>query len=148
MSSRIESRSEVSAYINKLRHALDNGAEIGFQIDRVVEKGRSARNTNSNTLASLFPDERPAEALRRELKTLTEEDYIETVKDNAYPDREEMRVFGKAYGRSGGDGTDDVYIKIRVSLFAESGNHKVFVMSFHFAMKAFAPSDFPYRKER
>lgn len=52
-----------------------------------------------------------------------------------------MREFGKVY-----NGKDDVYIKIRVELLGVYGNTTTFVMSFHFAEKAFEPEIFPYRK--
>lgn len=52
-----------------------------------------------------------------------------------------MREFGKVYNSK-----DDVYIKIRVELLGMYGNSTTFVMSFHFAGKAFTPEMFPYRK--
>ena len=89
----------------------------------------------------LFPNENPVEALKRELLTLSVEEYMQTVKDFRFPQRREMREFGKVY-----NGTDDVYIKIRVELLGKYGNTTTFVMSFHFAEKAFTPDMFPYRK--
>ena len=89
----------------------------------------------------LFPNENPVEALKRELLTLSVEEYMQTVKDFRFPQRSEMRQFGKVY-----NGTDDVYIKIRVELLGKYGNTTTFVMSFHFAEKAFTPDMFPYRK--
>lgn len=44
------------------------------------------------------------------------------------------------------NGTDDVYIKIRVELLGTYGNTTTFVMSFHFAEKKFAPEMFPYKR--
>lgn len=55
--------------------------------------------------------------------------------------RSEMREFGKVYSGKG-----DVYIKIRVELLGIYGNTTTFVMSFHFAEKAFTSEMFPYRK--
>ena len=69
------------------------------------------------------------------------ENYIQTVKDLRFPKRSEMREFGKVY-----NGKDDVYIKIRVELLGMYGNTTTFVMSFHFAEKAFTSEMFPYRK--
>ena len=69
------------------------------------------------------------------------EDYIQTVKDIHFPKRSEMREFGKVY-----DGKDDVYIKIRVELLGIYGQTTTFIMSFHFAEKAFTQEMFPYRK--
>lgn len=138
---RIESEIEIKAYIQDLGYALDNGAEINFQVRRLVDEQRKERYTNQYTMNTLFPNEDPAEALKRELKTLTVEDYMRTVKDLRFPKRSEMREFGKVY-----NGTDDVYIKIRVELLGMFGGTTTFVMSFHFAEKPFEPDMFPYRK--
>ena len=54
-----------------------------------------------------------------------------------------MREFGKVY-----NGTEDVYIKIRVELLGLYGNTTTFVMSFHFAERAFSPEMFPYKKKQ
>lgn len=83
------------------------------------------------------------EVLKRELGRLAVQDYIETVKDKRYPNRSEMRVFGKKYIYK------DVYIKIRVELINvidAGGDNYIFVMSFHFAEEEFVEGDFPYRK--
>lgn len=141
LKSRIESEIEVKAYLQNLRYALDNGAKIEFQAHRRVDDKREERYTNQYTINSLFPDENPIEALKRELKTLTMEEYIRTVKDLRFPNRSEMREFGKVY-----NGRDDVYIKIRVELLDMYGNTTTFVMSFHYAERAFQPEMFPYRK--
>lgn len=138
---RIESAQEVRAYLQNLKYALEHGAQIVFQEVRQVDQDRDERYTNAYTVAALFPDENPVDALRRELKTLTVEEYMRTVKDLRFPNRSEMREFGKIY-----HGGDDVYIKIRVELFAAFGSHATFVMSFHFSTKKFAPEMFPYRK--
>lgn len=138
---RIESELEVRTYIQNLKYAIDNGAKITFQVKRLVDENREEKYTNQYTINNLFPDESPEEALKRELKTLTIEEYIRTVKDLRFPKRSEMREFGKVY-----NGTDDVYIKIRVELLNMYGNATTFVMSFHFAERAFTSDMFPYRK--
>lgn len=138
---RIESELEVKAYIQDLKYALNNGAQIDFQARRRVDEDREERYTNQYTVNKLFPDENPVEALKRELLTLTVEDYMQTVKDLRFPKRNEMREFGKVY-----NGDEDVYIKIRVELLGLYGNNTMFIMSFHFAEKAFTPDMFPYRK--
>ncbi|MCQ2555432.1 MAG: hypothetical protein MJ171_07255, partial [Clostridia bacterium] len=84
----------------------------------------------------------PVDALKRELLTLTVEDYIKTVKDVRFPKKSEMREFGKVY-----NGDEDVYIKIRVEVLGMFGDATTFVMSFHFAEKAFTSSTFPYKKK-
>ena len=138
---RIESELEVKAYIQNLKYALNSGAQIDFQARRRVDEDREEQYTNQYTVNKLFPDENPVDALRRELLTLTVEDYMQTVKDLRFPKRSEMREFGKVY-----NGDEDVYIKIRVELLGLYGNTTTFIMSFHFAEKAFTPNMFPYRK--
>ena len=139
---RIESELEVKAYIQDLKFSLNNGAQIDFQAKRVVDEKRDEKYTNQYTVNKLFPDENPIDALKRELLTLSVEDYMQTVKDTRFPKRSEMREFGKVY-----NGTEDVYIKIRVELLGLYGNTTTFVMSFHFAEKAFTPEMFPYKKK-
>ena len=139
---RIENELEVKAYIQDLKFSLNNGAQIDFQAKRVVDEKRDEKYTNQYTVNRLFPDENPVDALKRELLTLSVEDYMRTVKDTRFPKRSEMREFGKVY-----NGTEDVYIKIRVELLGLYGNTTTFVMSFHFAEKAFTPEMFPYKKK-
>lgn len=141
--SRIESEIEVKAYIQDLKFALNNGAKIDFQAKRLVDEKRDEKYTNQYTVNKLFSDENPVDALKRELLTLSVEDYMQTVKDIRFPKRSEMREFGKVY-----NGTDDVYIKIRVELLGMYGNTTTFVMSFHFAEKAFTPESFLIRRIR
>ena len=141
LKTRIESELEVKAYIQNLKYALNNGAKINFQAKRLVDENRDEKYTNQYTVDTLFPDEDPVAALRKELLTLSVEDYIQTVKDFRFPKRSEMREFGRVY-----NGKDDVYIKIRVELLGSYGNMTTFIMSFHFAEKPFFPEMFPYRK--
>ena len=140
---RIESRIDVETYIQKLRYALNNGAEIRFQGRRLVDERRSERYTNTYTVRTLFPNDDPIAALKRELLTLSVENYMRTVKDLIFPLKSEMREFGKVYNLS-----DDVYIKIRVDVFGEYGRATTFVMSFHFAERAFQDDMFPYRTDK
>ena len=139
---RIESEIEVKAYIQNLRFALKNGARIEFQVKRRVDDTKEEKVTNQYTINALFPNENPVDALKRELLALDVENYMQTVKDLRFPKRSEMREFGKVY-----NGKDDVYIKIRVELLGVYGQATTFVMSFHFAEKAFTPEMFPYRKK-
>lgn len=138
--SRIESEIEVKSYIQDLKFALNNGAKIDFQAKRLVDEKRDEKYTNQYTVNKLFPDENPVDALKRELLTLSVKDYMKTVKDTRFPKRSEMREFGKVY-----NGIEDVYIKIRVELLGLYGNTTTFVMSFHFAEKAFTTEMFPYK---
>lgn len=139
---RIESETEVQSYLQDLRYALNHGAQVLFQTERLVDQKRDVRHTNKFTVADLFPDENPADALKRELQTLTIWEYMQTVKDLRFPKKSEMREFGKAYRGKG-----DVYIKIRVELLSEYGYHTTFVMSFHYAEIPFVPEMFPYKKK-
>lgn len=139
---RIESELEVQSYLQNLKYSLSHGAIISFQAERRVDKNRDLRYTNQFTVADIFPNENPVDALRRELQALTVEEYMQTVKDVRFPNKSEMREFGKVY-----DGKGDVYIKIRVELLSEYGNHTAFVMSFHYAEIPFTPDMFPYRKK-
>lgn len=140
---RIESEHEVRSYLQDLRYALEQNARITFQAERMVDQNRDQRYTNQFTVADLFPNENPVIALKRELQTLTVEEYIQTVKDLRFSKRSEMREFGRVY-----DGKGDVYIKIRVELLSDFGNHTTFVMSFHYAGIPFTPGMFPYRKQQ
>ncbi len=81
---RIESELEVKAYIQDLKFALNNGAQIDFQAKRLVDEKRDEKYTNQYTVNKLFPDENPVDALKRELLTLSVEDYMQTVKDTRF----------------------------------------------------------------
>ena len=142
INARIETELEVKAYLQDMKYALNNGARITFQVHRHVDEEREERYTNQFTVNTLFPDEDPVQALKRELLKLTIEEYIQTVKDIRFPKRSEMREFGKVY-----NGNEDVYIKIRVELLGQYGNTTMFVMSFHFAEKEFTPETFPYKRK-
>lgn len=137
---RVAPKSEVDAYIAKMRFALDNGAELSFQEDRSVDNNRPIQYTNKYTVADLFPDERPSDALRRELYTLTAAEYLRTVPDSRCPERGEFWEFGRIYDKG------DVYIKFRVTLFdsVAYGKHITFVMSFHYAQTPLSEEVFPY----
>lgn len=141
--SRIESEFEVRSYLQDLCYALEHGAKIAFQAERLIDQNRDRRYTNQFTVADLFPNENPVSAIKRELQTLTVEEYMRTVKDLRFPNESEMREFGKVY-----DGKGDVYIKIRVELLSEYGNHTTFVMSFHYAEIPFIADMFPHRKQQ
>jgi hypothetical protein len=142
---RIESKTEVLAFLDKLRYALqDDQTKMTFQHERRVDQSRNFINTNRYTIQTLFPDEDVVKVLKRELSTLTLEEYMETVKDIKFANRSEMRVFGRQYAGK------DVYIKIRVELLdlSADGRHTVLVMSFHFAEEKFTKDDFPYGDPR
>lgn len=142
INTRIESELEIKAYLQNVRFAIDNGARVNFQADRRVDNNRDERFTNLYTLNTLFPGDSPVDALKRELLSLEAENYIGTVKDIRFPQKSEMREFGKIYNES-----EDVYIKLRVELLGTYGETLLFIMSFHFAEKAFTDEMFPYKKK-
>lgn len=80
MNERIESRIEVEAYIQNLKYAIENGAKIEFQARRRVDENRDEKYTNQYTVNTLFPNENPVEAIKRELLTLTVEEYMKTLR--------------------------------------------------------------------
>ena len=139
---RIESIEEVKSYLSKLRYAIDSGARLYIQEERQVDKNRPEMYTNKFTISDLFPNEDPQIAIKREPKTLTVEEYIKTVKDLRFPNRSEMREFGKIYA-----GSKEVYIKLRVEILGPVGQPPLFVMSFHYAMRPFSEETFPYCKK-
>lgn len=141
---RLESKQEVETYLDRLLYAIQSGSvKITFLKERDVDKKRNRKYTNRYTMSQLFPDEDEVEAIKRELTFLCEEEYIETVKDLGFPQKSEMRVFGRKYLK------DDVYIKIRVELInidQAYGDAHILVISFHYAEWDFRKTDFPYRK--
>ena len=52
---RIESELEVKTYIQDLKFALNNGAQINFQAKRRVDENREEKYTNQYTINTLFP---------------------------------------------------------------------------------------------
>lgn len=48
---RIESEPDVRAYLQDLKYALDHGAKLTFQEDRLVDQHRDQRYTNRFTVA-------------------------------------------------------------------------------------------------
>ena len=143
---RKESKDEILTFLAKLKYSIKSGSvKLNFQKERNVDQGRNKKYTNRYTIGLLFPDEDEIEALKRELSHLTVEEYLETVKDTRFPERSEMRVFGKQYFG------DDVYIKLRVELMSiahSTGDNFILVMSFHFSEWDFKEVDFPFRKNR
>lgn len=138
--SRIETKAEVETYLQRLFYALDQDASLILQVNRKSDQEKEHRFTNVFTVADLFQDEDPVNAIKRELRELTVGEYLQTVTDLRFPKKPEMREFGKTYKSNG-----DVYIKLRVELLANRGNHSIFVMSFHYAEIPFRDDMFPYR---
>lgn len=140
IATRIESKFDVQCFLQNLNYALDHNAKVRFQEVRQIDQNRDIKHTNKYTVADLFPNEDPVVAIKRELRELTVKNYIKTVKDTRFKNRSEMREFGKMY-----NGDKDVYIKVRVDLLSDCGDHSVFIMSFHYADISFDDSMFPYK---
>lgn len=142
---RIEERFDIQTYIDRLVYALEKkSTKINFLRERQIDKKKNKRFTNRYTIEKLFPDEDEIKVLKREPALLTVEEYIETLRDIRYPNKSEMRVFGRKYFN------EDIYIKIRVELISSThagGDNFILVMSFHYAEEAFEDLDFPYRKK-
>ncbi len=93
-----KNKEDVEAYLSKLRYALqDKQTLIDFQEERYIDRVREMEYTNVYTVAELFSNESPREAMKRELGGLKVHESIETVKDNRYPKPSEFWVFGKQY---------------------------------------------------
>ena len=60
---------EVNTFLDKLRYALEHGAKINIQMDRLADMNRSDyRCTNRYTIMNLFPNQKPSDAVKEELK--------------------------------------------------------------------------------
>lgn len=139
---RRETREEVETYLARLKYAIETGARISIQMDRPADRNRPKEYTNEYTIHDLFPDEDPNLAIKRELKTLTVRNYLRTVKDLDYPNRSDLREFGKVY-----ECDKEVYIKLRVEVLAPLDQPPLFVLSFHYAERPFSQEIFPYGNE-
>lgn len=135
MEKSVESKNTVQTYLDRLKYALDNGAQIQVQIDRQVDSERKEQYTTKFTISDLFPNEDLVAAIKRELGSLSVGNYIQTVPDTRFPNKPPMYEFGKVY-----PDTKEVYIKIRVAVVENS----IFVMSFHYPMHPFTQATFPY----
>ena len=75
---RIESELEVNSYLQNLRYALSHNATITFQTERLVDQNRDLRYTNQFTVADLFPDENPVNALNTIIRVFAHMSYPPT----------------------------------------------------------------------
>jgi len=136
----IESELEIYSFLSKVKYCIESGdCQISLKPERRSEQKKDIKFTNIYTLGELFPNENPVDVLKRELIKLTKRDYIETLVDIDYPERSELRVFGKKYDA-------DVYIKFRAELISKQvyGGNMIFVLSFHYAQYPFDRDTFPY----
>ena len=135
------SKSNVCDFLEKMRSIL---AAKAFDIHRDFVFQRYRANdepddefTNENTLLALdFGVEDVVEVL----KTLTLDDYHESMVDNIADGLKIFFVFGKRIRKR------DVYIKVRLKHRAGNAESYVFCISFHFARQAITV--YPYRKKK
>ena len=133
-------RAEVIAFLSQMNSILSSD---GFSIDRdfVFQRirGRDEPDdefTNENTLLKLDYD---TEDVVKELKSLTIDDYSESIVDNVAEGRKIFYVFGKKIN------SHDVYIKVRIKQRRGQADSFVFCISFHFAR--YPMTVFPYKRK-
>ncbi len=135
-----ESELEIYSFLSNVKYCIESGdCQISVKTERRSEQKKDIKFTNKYTLSELFPNENPADAMKRELIKLTKRNYIETLEDIDYPERSKLRVFGKKYNA-------DVYIKFRAELISKEayGANMIFILSFHYAQYPFDGDTFPY----
>lgn len=140
-----ESKQAISTCLDQIYYLIKNNqTSISVEKYRLADSKRDPKFTNRYTLGVLFPDESETEALKRELLTLTVEEYIESIRDNRFPKLAPMRVFCKQYSNC------DVYIKLRVEMMSKelAGSGRIIVISFHFAEWKYCSTDYPFRRQQ
>ena len=135
------SKSNVCDFLEKMKsilggEAFDIHRDFIFQRYRMVDDPDD-EYTNDNTLLAL---DYGVEDVVEILKTLTLEDYHESMVDNVADGFNVFFVFGKRIHNR------DVYIKIRLKQRAGMAGSYVFCISFHFARQAI--NLYPYRKKK
>lgn len=135
------SKSNVCEFLEKMKSILEGDAfdihrDFVFQRHRVNDEPDDEFN-NENTLLAL---DYGVEDVVDVLKTLTLEDYHESMVDNVANGFNVFFVFGKKIRKR------DIYIKIRLKQRAGIAGSYVFCISFHFARQAII--DYPYRKKK
>ena len=116
-----------------LAASFDPEKDFIFQEER-AQDDPDDEFTNANTILALDYD---YEDIIEELKTLTIEEYCESMVDTVSKDLSFWHIFGRKIQNR------DVYIKVRIKQ-RKRGSRFVFCISFHFARHILA--DFPYRK--
>ena len=133
-------RADVKEFLSHMNSILSSD---GFNIDRdfVFQRNRGQDEpddeyTNENTMLELDYD---TEDVVEELKSLTIEDYSESIVDNVAEGFKIFFVFGKQInGR-------DVYIKVRIKQRGRTADDFVFCISFHFAKHPITV--YPYKRK-
>ena len=120
-----ESKESVSAFINELQSVLRSESfNYLLDLDVLLSKKTDSNNagyTTAETLAELGYDNQD---ICKELLSLTEKDYYQTMIDDRDPTSPMFYVFGKAIQ------TREVYIKVKIR---DKVKGKIFCVSFHFA---------------
>lgn len=132
------SKPAVLSFLKEMHSILESEAfnidsDFHFQEYRAADEPDD-EFTNENTMLALHYD---AKDVVEELKTLTVDDYSESMVDSVSPQYKILYVFGKVIkGR-------DIYIKIRLKE-RRVGKKFVFCLSFHFAR---SPIVYRYRRK-
>ena len=116
-----------------LAASFDPEKDFIFQEER-AQDDPDDEFTNANTMLALDYD---YEDIIEELKTLTIEEYCESMVDTVSKDLSFWHIFGRKIKNR------DIYIKVRIKR-RKKGSGFVFCISFHFAR--YIMTDFPYRK--
>ena len=135
------SKSNVCDFLEKMKSILEDDA-FDIYRDFVFQRHRANDEpddefTNENTLLAL---DYSVEDVVEVLKTLTLEDYHESMVDSIADGFKVFFVFGKRVRKR------DVYIKIRLKQRTGRAGSYVFCISFHFARQAI--TGYPFRKKK
>lgn len=116
---------EVQYFLRELKHILTSEK---YELD-ILPKKKCEDSldpfTTENTMLSLEYD---TEDVKNELLSLSEKEYIETIKDDKDNNKPPFWVFGKDINKK------DVYIKVKIR---NKATNKVFCVSFHYARYPF-----------
>lgn len=134
------SRADVKDFLSQMNSIFSSD---GFNIDRdfVFQRIREQDEpddefTNENTMLELDYD---TEDVVEELKSLSIEDYSESIVDNVADGFKIFYVFGKQISER------DVYIKVRIKQRGRTADDFAFCVSFHFARHPITV--YPYKRK-
>jgi hypothetical protein len=117
----IASIEEVIVFLRDLKHVVSSeDCELDI-LSKKKDEDDSDPYTTANTMLDLDYD---TDDVKNEILSLSEKDYIETIKDNKDTNRPPFWVFGKEIKKR------DVYIKVKIR---NKRTNKVFCISFHYA---------------
>lgn len=112
---------EVIAFLREIKHILSlEDCELDILLKKKDEDD-SDPYTTANTMLDLDYD---TDDVKNEILSLSQKEYIETIKDNKDTTRPPFWVFGKAIKKR------DIYIKVKIR---DKRSNKVFCVSFHYA---------------